>query len=56
MPRRNSHVSNVILLNRLAGGHLPAISRWAAQLAAIKAWANPFDGLDVAELPPVPML
>jgi glutathione S-transferase len=32
----------------------PAIARWAARLAALPAWADPFTGLDLAPLPAVP--
>ncbi len=32
----------------------PQISRWAGQLERIAAWADPFAGLDVPPLPPVP--
>lgn len=32
----------------------PAVAAWHERLMALPAWANPFDGLDAPELPPVP--
>jgi len=32
----------------------PAVAAWHARLQALPAWADPFDGLDAPELPPVP--
>ncbi len=35
-------------------GDYPALAAWYARLAAIPAWADPFEGLDAPELPPIP--
>lgn len=32
----------------------PAVVAWYARLQELPAWADPFDGLDAPELPPVP--
>lgn len=32
----------------------PALAAWYARLQQIPAWSDPFDGLDVPELPPIP--
>lgn len=32
----------------------PALAAWYARLEAIPAWADPFQGLDAPELPPIP--
>jgi glutathione S-transferase len=32
----------------------PAVERWHRRLMALPAWADPFDGLDAPELPPLP--
>ncbi|RZJ09196.1 MAG: glutathione S-transferase family protein [Rubrivivax sp.] len=32
----------------------PALAAWHARLMALPAWADPFDGLDAPDLPPIP--
>jgi glutathione S-transferase len=32
----------------------PALAAWSARVAAISAWADPFEGLHAPELPPIP--
>ncbi|WP_295074646.1 glutathione S-transferase family protein [Tabrizicola sp.] len=39
---------------RLPLSDYPALDAWYARLAAIPAWADPFQGLNTPELPPVP--
>lgn len=39
---------------RLPLGDYPALAAWHARLQALPAWADPFDGLDAPELPPIP--
>lgn len=41
---------------RLPLQDFPAVSRWAAQLDALKSRADPFDGLDAPDLPSIPVL
>lgn len=38
---------------RLPLADYPAVAAWHARLMALPAWADPFDGLDAPELPPV---
>lgn len=43
--------------NDVAGlpvGEYPALAAWSARVAAIPAWADPFEGLHAPELPPIP--
>ena len=39
---------------RLPLGDYPALAAWHARLAALPAWADPFEGLSAPELPPIP--
>ena len=39
---------------RLPLGDYPAVHAWNERLMALPAWADPFEGLDAPELPPVP--
>ncbi|MBW8847997.1 MAG: glutathione S-transferase family protein [Burkholderiales bacterium] len=39
---------------RLPLADYPALAAWHARLMALPAWADPFEGLDAPELPPVP--
>lgn len=34
--------------------HYPALNAWHDRLNALPAWADPFDGLDAPDLPPIP--
>jgi glutathione S-transferase len=34
--------------------HYPALDAWHDRLNALPAWADPFDGLDAPDLPPIP--
>ena len=39
---------------RLPVADYPAIARWAERLERIRAWSDPFAGLDAPCLPPIP--
>ena len=39
---------------RLPLGEYPAVEAWYQRLMALPAWADPFEGLEAPELPPVP--
>ncbi|MBS3979159.1 MAG: glutathione S-transferase family protein [Rhodobacteraceae bacterium] len=39
---------------RLPLADYPALNAWYDRLTAIPAWADPFDGLDAPDLPPIP--
>ena len=39
---------------RLPLDDYPALAAWHARLAALPAWADPFEGLSAPELPPIP--
>ena len=43
-----------LLENRLPIDEFPILAAWNDRLNAIPAWADPFDGLDVPELPRIP--
>jgi len=40
---------------RLPLAEFPGVARWYTRLCALDAWADPFEGLDAPELPPIPV-